>query len=151
MNRRALVAMALALLVPGAGHLYLGRRARAVAFSTIVTLMFLVGLAVDGGLYTFGESRDQLLGRVATLASMGSGILYFLASHFGPHGDIGQATYEYGRTFTLTAGLMNLLLVLDCWDLAPGEDRAERVDETGARDLNPERAQRVEGSTEPPR
>jgi TM2 domain-containing membrane protein YozV len=131
MKRRAFVAMALAFLIPGAGHFYLGRRARALAFFTIVTLMFVTGLAVDGSLYTLGESRGQLLARVATLASMGSGALYFLGNLFGPPGDIGRATYEYGRTFTLTAGLMNLLLVLDCWDLASVSDRerGERSDE----------------------
>ena len=32
----------------------------------------------------------------------------------------GTSTYEYATTFTLTAGLMNLLLVLDCFDIAEG-------------------------------
>jgi hypothetical protein len=27
---------------------------------------------------------------------------------------------EYGTTFLLTAGLMNLLLILDAWDVARG-------------------------------
>jgi hypothetical protein len=29
-------------------------------------------------------------------------------------------TYEYGSTFLLTAGLMNLLLILDAFDIASG-------------------------------
>ena len=31
------------------------------------------------------------------------------------------AGYEYGTAFLLTAGLMNLLLVLDAWDIARGK------------------------------
>lgn len=144
MKRRAFVAMALALLVPGAGHFYLGRRARALAFFAIVTFLFVLGLSIDGSLYTLRESHGQLLTRLASLASMGSGTLYFLGILTGPHGSIWETTYEYGRTFTLTAGLMNLLLVLDCWDLAlPNPERAQRV--------NPERAERVEGPGELPR
>ena len=38
----------------------------------------------------------------------------------GPPGDITSLTYEYGTAFTLTAGLMNLLLVLDSFDIAEG-------------------------------
>ena len=120
MNARALVAMLLAYVVPGAGHFFLGRRARAAAFFAIVTSMFVVGLAIDGRLYNFAEARGQVITRLASVASMGSGALYFLGWRFGPPGDIRSITFEYGRTFTLTAGLMNLLLVLDCWDIAKG-------------------------------
>ena len=51
---------------------------------------------------------------------MGAGALYFIAKGMGVHGDVTSITYEYGTTFTLTAGLMNLLLVLDCFDIAEG-------------------------------
>lgn len=120
MNARAVISMILAFAVPGAGHLYLGRRTRAAAFFAIVLFMFLVGLAVDGGLYTLAESRGALLRLLASLGSMGSGALYFIARAFGPHGSVTSATFEYGTTFTLTAGLMNLLLVLDCYDISVG-------------------------------
>jgi TM2 domain-containing membrane protein YozV len=113
MTSRAFASMILALLVPGAGHFYLGRRVLAAAFCAI-------GLGVDGALYTLPESRGSLLSLLATAGSMGSGALYFLARSLGPHGTISSSTYEYGRMFTLTAGLMNLLLVLDCYDIAIG-------------------------------
>lgn len=123
MNRRAITAMALAFLVPGAGHLYLGRRNRAIAFFAIVVFMFVLGLSIDGSLYTFAESRDHVIERLASLGSMGSGVLYWLGLKFGPDGSITSAMFEYGRTFALTAGLMNLLLVLDCFDIAKGRKR----------------------------
>jgi hypothetical protein len=120
MNRRALAAMLLALAVPGAGHFYLGRRQRALAFFAIVGVLFGVGIFVDGDLYTLLDSRGAILRTLASYASMGSGLLYFAGKAMGPHGVITSATFEYGRMFTLTAGLMNLLLVLDCFDIAVG-------------------------------
>ena len=79
-----------------------------------------MGLAVDGSLYDLSAARGQLLTVMASVASMGSGALYFIGKATGPHGSITSMTFEYGRTFTLTAGLMNLLLVLDCYDIARG-------------------------------
>ena len=38
----------------------------------------------------------------------------------GYAGDITGPGYEYGTAFLLGAGLMNLLLVLDAWDVATG-------------------------------
>ena len=36
----------------------------------------------------------------------------------GVHGDVTSSTFEHGTAFTITAGLMNLLLVLDVFDIA---------------------------------
>lgn len=119
MNKRSLLAMILAYVIPGAGHVYLGYRRRAAAFFAIIFLMFVIGLSIDGNLYTL-ERGQPILRLLASLGSMGAGILYFVARAMGPYGDITSITYEYGTTFTLTAGLMNLLLVLDCFDIAEG-------------------------------
>ncbi len=118
MNRRTVAAMALALLVPGAGHMFLGRRERGIAFFCIVVFLFVIGLAVDGRVYTV--KQGDLLSFLGTVGSMGAGLLYVFARVIGPPGDITSLTFEYGTTFTLTAGLMNLLLVLDSFDIAEG-------------------------------
>jgi hypothetical protein len=118
MNRRSIVAMVLAYLIPGAGHFYLGLRARAVAFFCVVLFLFVIGLSIDGRLYTL--QQGNLLSFLATLGSMGAGVLYFIARATGPYGDVRSITFEYGTAFTLTAGLMNLLLVLDAYDIATG-------------------------------
>jgi len=120
MTVRSAVAMLLGFLVPGAGHFFLGHRGRAIGFFAIVVSMFAIGLLIDGNVYVLAESRRSVIRLLATYASMGSGALYWIAKATGPHGSIMSATFEYGRTFTLTAGLMNLLLVLDCYDLAIG-------------------------------
>lgn len=119
MSKRPLLAMLLAFLLPGAGHLYLGRRARAAAFFAIVASLFAIGLAIDGGLYTLAESRGSILTTLASFGSMGSGLLYFIAKSTALSvGQLTSVTFEYGHTFTLTAGLMNLLLILDAYDIA---------------------------------
>jgi hypothetical protein len=120
MSVRAVAAMLLAFAVPGAGHLFLGRHRRAAAFFLIVATMFVVGVAIGGGLYTVGMSRGAALKLLSSYGSMGSGLLYAAAYALGVRGDIASSTFEYGITFTLTAGLMNLLLVLDCFDIANG-------------------------------
>jgi hypothetical protein len=41
---------------------------------------------------------------------------------WGP-GEVVAATYEYGNTFLIVAGLLNALVVLDAFDLASGRKR----------------------------
>lgn len=118
-STRALVAALLAWAVPGMGHLYLNRRLRAVLFCLIVLVSLATGLALEGNLYRVVPG--QPLSFFATIGSMGMGLPYFLARFaFGYVGEMEGAGYEYGSAFILTAGLMNLLLVLDALDIARG-------------------------------
>jgi uncharacterized protein DUF6677 len=119
-RRRAIIAVVLAWLFPGLGHWYLGRRRIAIAFAIIVTATFLLGLSFEGRLYS--PDRSQPLTLLATFAVYGAGLLNILARLFSenPGGSILSVTYEYGCAFLLTGGLMNLLLMLDVWDIARG-------------------------------
>jgi hypothetical protein len=114
------VAAALAWLFPGLGHLYLGRRGRALAYAAIVVTTFLLGLSFQGRLWTV--ESGQPLTMLATFADYGAGILTIAARTLldNPGGAILSVTFEYGSAFLLTAGLMNLLLMLDAWDIATG-------------------------------
>jgi len=122
-ERSPYLAMALAWLVPGLGHFYLGRRKTAAAFALIVTLAFVAGLSFQGRLYSV--EAGQPLTILATFAVYGAGLLNLAARLFSenPGGAILATTYEYGCAYLLTSGLMNLLLVLDAWDLATGRKR----------------------------
>ncbi|MCH7666550.1 MAG: hypothetical protein IH936_11560 [Acidobacteria bacterium] len=105
--------------VPGAGHIYLGKKRRGAVFATLVLAALWIGWSLDGNLYAVVTNRPLTL--LATLASMGVGLPYFgLRYLLGYAGEITAPGYEYGSAFILTAGLMNLLLVLDCCDLASG-------------------------------
>jgi hypothetical protein len=62
------------------------------------------------------------LSYLATIASVGNGLLFFIARGVGlGQGVVTSASYEFGNTFLLTAGMMNLLLVLDAHDIATGK------------------------------
>ena len=114
------LAAILAWLLPGAGHFYLGRRGRAVAFAAVVLVSLVVGCSLQGRLWQVVP--DQPLSFLATLGSMGMGVAYFVLRYLvGYQGVITEQSFEYGSAFILTAGLMNLLLVLDAWDIARGK------------------------------
>jgi len=113
------LAAALAWLIPGAGHFYLKRRASAVVFFLVVFAAAAIGCALHGNLWRV--VRTEPLSIPATLASMGLGLGYFVLRFVADYqGDLLARTYEYGSAFLLTAGLMNLLLVIDAWDIAVG-------------------------------
>ena len=115
-----LLAAALAWLVPGLGHFYLKRRLRGLAFCFLVLASVAIGWHLEGNLAR--PIANQPLSRLSTLGSMGMGLPYFLL-RYGRHyeGNLVAAGYEYGSAFLLTAGLMNMLLVLDAWDIASGK------------------------------
>ena len=114
------LAVVLAWIFPGLGHAYLGRRRTALFYALIVTVTFLLGLSFEGRLYTI--ERSQPLTILATFAVSGAGLLNLVARFLSsnPGGTILSPTYEYGCAYLLTAGLMNLLLMLDAWDIASG-------------------------------
>jgi hypothetical protein len=119
-KQRAVIAAFLAWLFPGLGHFYLGKRKLAVAYAIIVALTFLLGLSFEGRLYS--PDRAQPLTFLATFAVYGAGLLNIVARLLtdNPGGSILSPTYEYGCAYLLTGGLMNLLLMLDAWDVATG-------------------------------
>lgn len=114
------LAAVLAWLVPGAGHVYLGRRSRGAAYLLLVATSLVIGCSLHGRLWT--PTPGEPLSMLATLGSMGMGAVYFVLRYaMGYTGDILSPGFEYGSAFVLTAGLMNLLLVLDAWDIARGK------------------------------
>jgi hypothetical protein len=105
--------------VPGAGHLWLGRRNKGLVFLIALPLMFAIGLALRGRIFPF-DLTDVLVG-LAALADLGIGLPYFIAGGLGyGAGDVRAVTYEYGNAFLIVAGLLNLLVVIDAYDVALG-------------------------------
>ena len=105
--------------IPGAGHLWLGRRSKGLIFLVALPLMFVIGLGIRGRLFPF-ELSDPLVG-LAALADLGIGATYFVANALGyGGGDVRAVTYEYGNAFLIVAGLLNMLVVIDAYDVAMG-------------------------------
>ena len=115
----ALVVGLAAWLVPGGGHFWLGRRVKALIFFAALVVMFGLGLVLQGRLFPF-EFSQPLVG-LAALADIGVGLPYFLAWSIGwGQGQVVAATYEYANAFLIVAGLLNMLVALDAYDIACG-------------------------------
>lgn len=114
-----LVALA-AWFVPGAGHLWTGQRSKGLIFLLVLPAMFATGLAIDGRIFPF--EPQQPLVALAALADLGIGLPYFIARAMGAGaGAVLSVSYEHGNTFIIVAGLLNLLVACDAWDIAAGK------------------------------
>jgi hypothetical protein len=111
--------LAVAWAIPGAGHLWLGRRQKGLIFLATLTSMFAFGLWLEGRLFPFQLS--QPLVALMAVADLGMGAPYVLARAMGAgEGRVVAMTYEYGNTFMIVAGLLNVLVVFDAFDVAEG-------------------------------
>ena len=118
---------AAAWFIPGLGHLLLKRWYRAILMGGAVWLCFVIGLQMGGHLFDLNaaEGSSQLLQVPPMIANLGTGLLYIvswlLGSGFADDPQqAARATYEYGNTFLLIAGLLNYLNMLDAFDIAAG-------------------------------
>ncbi len=106
-------------LVPGAGHLMQGRRQKGLVFLIAVPVMFAIGLALEGRLFSF-QFSEPLVG-LAAIANLGMGVPYFLGSALDlGKGVVTAASYEYGNTFLIVSGLLNMLVAIDAYDVRLG-------------------------------
>lgn len=113
--------------VPGAGHWAQGRWVRGCVLGGSVILMCLAGGLLGGQFNDVTESANGLLPRVFGLFSVGTGLFYAWSLLTGvwlsdPRvAEVAKvATFEYGNTFLMVAGLLNYLAALDAFDLAIG-------------------------------
>jgi hypothetical protein len=105
--------------IPGAGHLWLGRRQKGVVFLLALTAMFAIGLLLHGRIFPF--QFDEPLVALAAIADLGLGVPWLVARMLGlGAGLVTAATYEYGNSFLIVAGLLNFLVVIDAFDIAMG-------------------------------
>ena len=139
--KRIILACALAWIVPGSGHIFLGKKSKGFLFLAIVVLTFSTGLILDGRVYL--ANPKQPLSYLATFANISLGPLDLIGRQISydriifrypkeherelyqdvldrTRARILAVTNEYGTTFLLTAGLMNILLILDAFDLGIG-------------------------------
>ena len=108
-----------AWLLPGAGHLWLGRVQKGLIFLIALPSMFATGLWLEGRLFPF--ELGQPLVALAALADVGIGVPYVVAEFLGVGaGRVVAQSFEYGNAFLIVAGLLNMLVVLDAFDVAEG-------------------------------
>ncbi len=116
-----------AWFIPGVGHVLTGRWVRAALMGGAVWLGFFLGLAMGGHMFDLstGQGSSTLLQVPPMIANLGTGALYIVSWLLGTGFaddpvQAARATYEYGNTFLLIAGLMNYLTMLDAFDIAAG-------------------------------
>ena len=118
---------AAAWFFPGLGHLLLKRFGRAALMGGAILACFIVGLAMGGHMFDLstGQGSSQLLQVPPMIANIGTGTPYIVSwlAGYGFADDpanAARATYEYGNTLLLIAGLLNYLAMLDAFDIAAG-------------------------------
>ena len=136
---RTALALVVGWLVPGAGHAVVGRVRRGVLFFLLVMGSFGLGLAHDGRLALYSP-RESFLTGLQLVANLGVGPADAFARmnvYGGPvyaqrdESDRSKGTVietfrtrqrsdvsAYGTAYLWSAGLMNLLLLMDIWDIA---------------------------------
>jgi hypothetical protein len=104
-------------LIPGLGHALLRKWDRALVFFGCITVMFIIGLQLDGRIVN--PDLGSLFPILKFTAEAGSGLLYWISllQGFGV-GDPTAYTYDYANVFIYVAGLLNMLVIVDVFDIA---------------------------------
>ncbi len=137
--RRTLISVFVGWLFPGMGHVLLGRARRGIFFGALLWASFGFGMAHDARL-SLRDDKQPLLTGLQVVANLGMGPIDPVARLFV----YGEITYSmkggaeaaerveifrtrerspfsiYGTAYVWTAGLMNLLLLFDLWDIGRG-------------------------------
>jgi hypothetical protein len=113
--------VALGWLVPGGGHFLLKRNGRAVLLLVSITLMYFCGLLMRGAMFQpqSGDLLTILINTGGFLGDVASGILYLITVMLGYNqADVPGAVHDYGTKFLVTAGLLNILAMVDAYEIA---------------------------------
>lgn len=108
------------LIIPGLSHFLLGKKVRALLFFLTVSSMFLIGLILKGGIFI--PKDINWLYSLASFGEMGMGLGYLVCLIFNINRSspelIASIMFGYGTTFLISSGLMNMLLMMDAYDIA---------------------------------
>lgn len=120
-ERSSLPALALLLgwLVPGAGHLLLGKWIRGALLFFAIVGMYAIGIGLVGKIYT--PNTGEVLDMLGFVGQLGMGLLYLLARWFSWGGTAAATTLnDYGTKYLVACGLLNLIAAVDAHSLASG-------------------------------
>ena len=122
---RRLPPVVLAWLIPGAGHYYLKRHLHGIVLLATIVGMFLTGILMQGRM--FEPSHGDLFTTVMTyggfIGDLCNGLLYFVTVGLGYEQEtLPGAVHDYGTKFIVCAGLLNLLAMVDAYEIASGRE-----------------------------
>ncbi len=105
--------------VPGLGHAILRKWDRAIVFFASISIMLTLGIFLHGKLFSpaFGDFFPTL----KFLAEAGLGLFYWVPYLQGIGvGDPTAYAYDYANVFIYVAGLLNMLVIVDVFDISLG-------------------------------
>jgi hypothetical protein len=119
---RTTIACIAGYFVPGLGHALLGKWDRAVVFFVSIAAMLVLGIRLQGRL--FGPELGDFFSTLKFVADAGAGLLYWIPWFRGIGvGDPTAYTYDYANVFIYVAGLLNMLVIVDAFDIALGRKK----------------------------
>jgi hypothetical protein len=122
--RTWLPAVGLGWLIPGGGHFLLKRPGRGVLLMAAVVLMFLFGLMMRGAMFQpqTGDILTTIIYCGGFIGDLASGLLYLLTTWLGyAQPDVAGHVHDYGTKFLVAAGLLNILAMVDAYEIATGK------------------------------
>jgi hypothetical protein len=114
----------LSWLIPGGGHFLLKRPGRGALLAGSVLLMFLFGLMMRGAMFhpQTGDILTTIIYCGGFVGDLASGLLYLLAIWLGyAQPDMAGHVHDYGTKFLVAAGLLNVLAMVDAYEIAIGK------------------------------
>ncbi len=119
-----LPAVVAAWLVPGGGHFFLKRHGRGLLLFFAITATFLTGIMLRGVLFQprTGDLLTTIIYCGGFIGDLASGLLYLLTIWLGYNQpDVAGFMHDYGTKFLVTAGLLNVLAMVDAYEIAAGK------------------------------
>jgi hypothetical protein len=109
-------------LIPGLGHALLRKWDRAIVFFACLCLMVFIGIRLNGRL--FPPVFEDIFSTLKFTADAGLGLLYWILRSFGlGKGHPEAYTYDYANLFIYVAGLLNMLIIVDVFDIGMGRKK----------------------------
>jgi hypothetical protein len=102
----------------------LKRPARGAILFGSVALMFVLGLMMRGMMFQpqTGDLLTTVIYVGGFVADLASGIFYLLTSWLGYNQpDVAGHVHDYGTKFLVGAGLLNILAMVDAFEIATGK------------------------------
>ncbi len=118
-SARSLFVAVVGWLIPGLGHLVQRKYGRAIVGFLAVGALAMAGLWMRGNIFPL--RGNDAFGVLGFIADAGSGAFYFLAHSIEKAGpDVSRAAGDNGTRLLATAGVLNLLFVLDALEISRG-------------------------------
>lgn len=110
-------------LIPGGGHFLLKRPLRGAILLGCVLLTYLLGLMMRGALFQpeIGDLLTTIIYVGGFISDVSAGLLYLATVWLGyGQPDVAGHVHDYGTKFLVAAGLMNILAMVDAFEIAAG-------------------------------